>query len=146
VNENEDITMPELDILRIRDLRVRCRVGVTPAERRLPQEVLVTVAMHADLVRAGHSDNLRDTVDYKAVKKSILAECESRSFRLIERMAQRIAELSLSDARVQRVDVVIQKPGALRFARCSEVEISRCRNPEPRMQNPEVPSRRGRHE
>jgi len=117
--------MAELDKLRIRDLRVRCRVGVTPTERRLPQELLVTVTMHADLARACLSDSLGDTVDYSAVKKAILAECESTSFKLIERMAQRIAELALSDGRVKRVDVAIEKPGALRFARCSEVEISR---------------------
>jgi len=117
--------MSELDRLRIRDLRVRCRVGVTVEERRLPQDVLITVTMHADLNQACRSDKLRDTVDYKAVKKAILAECETKSFKLIERMAQRVAELALADPRIRRVDVVVQKHGALRFARCSEVEISR---------------------
>lgn len=119
--------MSGLDKLRIRGLRVRSRVGVTAAERRLPQEVVVTITLHADLARSCRSDQLHDTVDYKALKKSVLAECEARSFKLIERMAQRIAELSLADGRVQQVDVVIQKPGALRFAECSEVEISRMR-------------------
>ena len=117
--------MTELDKLRIRDLRVRCRVGVTAGERRLPQDVVITVTMYVDLQKACRSDDLRDTVDYKAVKKAVLAECEKKSFRLIERMAQRVAELALVDPRVQRVTVVIQKLGALRFARCSEVEISR---------------------
>jgi len=106
-------------------LRVRCRVGVTPEERRLPQDVGITITMHVDLQKACRSDALRDTVDYKAVKKAVLAECEKKSFRLIERMAQRVAELALVDSRVRRVTVVIQKQGALRFARCSEVEISR---------------------
>ena len=120
----------ELDTLRIRGLRVRCRVGVTAEERRLPQEVVVTVALHADLARACRTDALRDTVDYKAVKLAILAECEKKSFRLIERMAQRIADLALAEPRVKQVEVQIQKPGALRFAVCSEVEISRKRKTE----------------
>lgn len=119
--------MGELDKLAIRGLRVRCRVGVTAEERRLPQEVVVSVVLHADLARACRSDRIKDTVDYKALKKAILAACEPRSFRLIERMAQRIAELALADSRVMRVEVVIQKPGALRFADCSEVAISRVR-------------------
>jgi len=127
--------MSELDKLRIRELRVRARVGVTREERRLPQEVVVTVTLHADLARSCRSDSLRDTVDYKAVKKAILAECESKSFKLIERMAQRIADLAFSDTRVRRVDVVVQKPGALRFAECSEVEIVRIRNPKVRGTN-----------
>ena len=121
--------MQELDRLRIRELRVRARVGVTAEERRLPQEVLITVTLHADLSKSSRSDELRDTVDYKAVKKAILADCESKSFKLIERMAQRIADLALSDARVQHVEVSIQKPGALRFAASSEVEIARSRKP-----------------
>lgn len=142
--------MTELDKLRIRDLRVRCRVGVTAEERRLPQDVVITVTMHVDLQKACRSDALRDTVDYKAVKKAVLAECEKKSFRLIERMAQRVAELALADSRVRRVTVVIQKQGALRFARCSEVEISREQNPESRIQNSEssmgLGERRSRHE
>lgn len=117
--------MKQLDRLRINELRVRSRVGVTAEERRLPQEVLVTVTLHADLSRSCRSDRLQDTLDYVAVKKAILAVCEAKSFRLIERMAQVIADMALADARVQGVDVAIQKPGALRFAQSSEVQITR---------------------
>ena len=102
--------MPELDRLRIHELRVRSRVGVTTQERRLPQEVIISVTLHADLAKSCRSDRLEDTVDYKAVKKAILAECESRSFKLIECMAGTIAGLALVDVRVRRVDVAIQKP------------------------------------
>ncbi len=117
-----------LDKIRIRDLRVRCRVGVTALERRLPQELLITVTLYADLRRAGRTDDLRHTIDYSLLKKSILAESESKSFKLIERLAQRIAELSLQFPLVQQVDVQVQKLGALRFAFCSEVEITRVRD------------------
>jgi len=117
-----------LDKIRIRDLRVRCRVGVTALERRLPQELLITVTLHADLRRACQTDDLRHTIDYSVLKKSILAESESKTFKLIERLAQRIAELSLQSPLVQQVDVLVQKLGALRFALCSEVEITRVRD------------------
>lgn len=116
------------DKLRIRDLRVRCRVGVTALERRLPQELLITVTLHADLHKACRSDDLRHTIDYSALKKAILTESETRPFKLIERLAQRVADLSLQFPLVQQVDVVIQKLGALRFAACSEIEITRVRN------------------
>lgn len=85
----------------------------------------MTVTLHADLTRAGASDDLADTIDYVGIKKDILRVCEQTEFKLIERMAQRIAELSLQDRRVCQVDVVIQKPGALRYALCSEIELSR---------------------
>ena len=104
---------------------MRCCIGVTAAERAKPQELLVTVTMHADLSKAGRSDRLGDSIDYKALKLKILALAEKRSFKLIERLAQDVADLALSDRRVLQADVLVQKPGALRFARCSEVEISR---------------------
>ncbi len=117
-----------LDRIRIRDLRVRCRVGVTEQERRLPQELLITVTLHADLREACASDDLRHTVDYSILKKEILVESEMKPFKLIERLAQRIAELSLQSPVVKQVDVLVQKLGALRFALCSEVEITRKRD------------------
>jgi len=120
--------MNTLDRLSIKDLLVRCRVGVTAAERRRPQDVLITVTMHADLRRACKSDRLRDSVDYKRIKLQILALAESAAFNLIERLADRVAAIALRDPLVERVDVVAQKPGALRFARCSEVEITRERS------------------
>ncbi len=117
-----------MDIVRIRELAVRCKVGVTAAERNKPQTLLITLALHADLAKACRSDHFRDTVDYKALKLSILGELETKSFRLIERVAQRVADLALRDPRVLGVEVQVQKPGALRFARCSEVEIMRTRD------------------
>ena len=117
-----------VDIVRIRELAVRCKVGVTAAERNKPQTLLITLSLHADLTKACRSDRFRDTVDYKALKLSILGELETKSFRLIERVAQRVADLALRDPRVLGVEVQVQKPGALRFARCSEVEIVRTRD------------------
>ena len=117
-----------MDIVRIRELAVRCKVGVTAAERNKPQTLLITLSLHADLAKACRSDRFRDTVDYKALKLSILGELETKSFRLIERVAQRVADLALRDPRVLGVEVQVQKPGALRFARCSEVEIMRTRD------------------
>jgi FolB domain-containing protein len=116
-----------LDTLRIRDLLVRCRVGVTAPERSKPQDILITITLYADLRKACRSDRLRDSVDYKAIKQRILAETETKAFHLIERLAERVAAICLRAPRVECVEVTVQKPGALRFARCSEVEIMRAR-------------------
>ncbi len=117
--------MRTLDKISIRELMARCRVGVTVAERRKAQDILVTVTLEADLRRACRSDRLADSVDYKAIKLDILADLEKKPFNLIERVAQRVADIAMRDQRVERVTVVVQKPGALRHARCSEVEIVR---------------------
>jgi FolB domain-containing protein len=115
-----------VDRIHIRDLVVRCIIGVFEHERTEKQEVVINVTMHVDLSRAGRSDKIKDTVDYKKVKKEILQTAETSEFSLIERLAECIAEIVLAHG-VERVDVTVDKPGALRFARSVAVEISRTR-------------------
>ncbi len=116
------------DRIYIQDLLARCIVGLNPDEREAEQDVLINLTLWADLRRAGQSDDVADTVDYSQLKKRILATVEASSDRLIERLAQRIADLCLDDPRVARVKVRVDKPGALRFARSVAVELDRRRD------------------
>ena len=116
-----------MDRIFIRDLALRCIIGIYPEERREKQDVIINVEMHCDLRKAGESDDLADTVDYKAIKKAVLRLVEGSSFQLIEALAEHIARIALSDEKVQQVVVSIDKPGALRFAKSSAVEITRAR-------------------
>ncbi len=113
------------DKLVIRDLAARCIIGIFPEERGQKQDVLLTIALHADLRAAGRSDRLEDSLDYKAVKQKVLALVEKSQFQLLEALAEAVAGVCLESPRVERVTVTLQKPGALRFARCAEIEITR---------------------
>ena len=114
-----------MDRIFIRDLALRCIIGIYPEERREKQDVIINVEMHCDLRKAGRSDLLDDTVDYKAIKKAILKLVEESRFQLIESLAESIADIALADDKVHEVVVTIDKPGALRFAKSSAVEIAR---------------------
>ena len=114
-----------LDRILVRDLVCRCIVGVNPDEREKPQEVKVNLVLHADLSRACTSDDIKDTVDYKNLKMRILDLVEHSSFYLVERLAQAVADVALAEPLVQRVQVTVDKPGALRFARSVAIEILR---------------------
>jgi FolB domain-containing protein len=117
-----------MDRIFIKDLLVRCAIGVDEEERREKQDVVINVSLHADLANAGQSDRFEDAVDYRAVKKRIIGMAESSQYHLVEALAQRIAEICLEDARVQSVCVSVEKPSALRFARSVGVEIVRSRD------------------
>lgn len=114
-----------LDRVHIRDLRTACIVGIFPHERTEKQEIIINVTMHADLRAACLSDRIEETVDYKAIKKQILAEVAESSCFLIERLAEMIAGICLEHPLVRRVDVCVDKAGALRFARSAAIEITR---------------------
>ena len=74
---------------------------------------------------AGESDDIGDTVDYHGVKQDVLAVVEASSYFLLERIAERLAEVCLAREGVRRVRVLVEKPGALRVARTVGVEIVR---------------------
>lgn len=114
-----------LDRIHIRDLGVRCILGVYPHERREKQDVLINVALHADLSKACVGDRIEDTVDYKAVKERILEMVGGSECFLVERLAQRVAEVCLEDPLVARAEVTVDKPGALRYARSVAVQVVR---------------------
>jgi D-erythro-7,8-dihydroneopterin triphosphate epimerase len=117
------------DRIFIRDLAIRCIVGVDEHERREKQEVLAQITLHIDLRKAGRTDALVDSVDYSVLKKQILQATENTQFRLIEALAEKIADECLKEQRVQCVEVVVEKPGVLRFARTVGVQIVRQRGP-----------------
>ncbi len=114
-----------MDRIMIKELLVRCVLGVDDEERREMQDVLVSVTLHADLRKAGQSDRLEDAIDYRSIKKQILGTAEGSRYRLVEALAERVAALCLGHPGVRRVDVLVEKPGSLRFARSAAVEITR---------------------
>jgi len=116
-----------VDRILIRDLRARCIIGVNAEERRDKQDVAVNLTLFADLAKAGASDRIEDSTDYRTVKKRVLALVEESRFRLVEALAEAIAQTCLEDPRVLQVRVQVEKPSALRFARSVGVRILRRR-------------------
>lgn len=115
------------DRVLIRDLRVRVLVGIFPEERRHKQDVVINLSLHADLRRAGRTDCIDDTVDYKAIKTRILSLVADRQYDLVEKLAADVAEICLATDDVEAVRVMVEKPGALRFTWSVGVEIFRTR-------------------
>jgi D-erythro-7,8-dihydroneopterin triphosphate epimerase len=116
-----------MDQIHIRDLSLRAIIGIYPEERREKQDVVFNIALFADLSAAGKNDDLQATVDYKTLKKRIIAMVEASSFQLIEALAESTAALCLADPRVVKVQVTVDKPSALRFAKSAAVTLERTR-------------------
>ena len=67
-----------MDMLFLEGLEVPCRVGCTPEERATPQSLRVAVQLHCDnLQRAGETDDLAATVDYRVATDMIAASPRS---------------------------------------------------------------------
>jgi dihydroneopterin aldolase len=104
------------------------RHGVRPAEREEPQEFRVDVSVDADLLEAGRSDRVEDTVDYRQIRSIAKDVIEGESAKLIETLAQRIADRVLQLERVAAVSVrVAKRPQSMRPIDAAAVNIERSR-------------------
>ncbi|HLX95869.1 MAG TPA: dihydroneopterin aldolase [Verrucomicrobiae bacterium] len=91
------------------DLEVFYHVGVPDAERVQPQRLLLTVEMESDFSAAAHSDDIRDTIDYFAVSQRLLKFGDGHEWKLIEKLAADIADMVLSEFKLQSVMVEVKK-------------------------------------
>lgn len=114
-----------VDKIFISDLSARGIIGINEEERKKKQDVLVNLVLYVNLSASCNTDDINDTVDYKAIKNNVLNLIENSSFFLLEKLAESIAKIALFDKRVLRVTVKVEKPGALRFAKSVGVEIDR---------------------
>ena len=114
-----------MDKIIIKDLLVRGVIGVNDGERELAQDILINVEISADLSKAGKSDRLEESVNYRTVSKKIIAHSQTAERWTVEALAADIAGLCLAEPGVQAVRVRVEKPGALRGARSAGVEIER---------------------
>ena len=106
-----------MDTIFLRDLRIRTIVGIWEWERRLPQVVSIDLDMGTDIRRAAGSDQIGDTLDYKAVTRRIKAFVADSRFNLIETMAEQIAGIIIGEFDVPWVRVAVHKPWAIRGSR-----------------------------
>jgi 7,8-dihydroneopterin aldolase/epimerase/oxygenase len=100
------------DRVMLRGLRAVGRHGWFEHEQRDGQLFVVDVVIHLDTRPAAASDDLVDTLDYGALGASVVSVVEGPSLRLIETLAQRIAEICLVDERVAAAEITVHKPDA----------------------------------
>ncbi|HEX3796076.1 MAG TPA: dihydroneopterin aldolase [Acidimicrobiales bacterium] len=98
------------DRIEIRDLRVLGTHGVLEEEKGRAQPFSLDIVAWVDMVAAQQSDELGDTVDYGALADIAADVVSGRSFRLLEALAGRLAEvLLITDSRLEAVEVTVRK-------------------------------------
>jgi len=116
----------EMDIVEINRLRVRTEVGFSPHELGKQQELNITMHLRTSVKKAGETDRVEDTINYKAITKDVLFHVENKKYNLIEAVATDVARICVVRHGVPSVKVIVDKPNALRFSESSTVTIERC--------------------
>ncbi len=99
-----------MDWLHLTGMRFHARHGVHDFERELGRTVRVDVALAYDTSRAGRSDELRDTIDFDLVYRTVRDVVEKTSRHLAERVAEDVATQLLANTPARAVRVHFRKP------------------------------------
>ena len=118
-------TAAALDTVFIRDLEVGASIGVHTHERADSQMVRINIEMSVDSNTIEIEDNLVNVVCYEDVVVGIKSIIAQGHINLVETLAEHIAGLCLTDRRVARVLVRVEKLHVIAEAASVGVEIER---------------------
>lgn len=109
----------------VRQLVLDAYIGVFEHEQGAPQPIRIDLEI--DVVEPSNpvSDRLEDVVCYNKLTEGIKAILAEGHIKLVETLAERVADLALSHAMVHAVLVRIEKPNAISEAAAAGVEIMR---------------------
>ena len=107
----------------IKNLKVRCIIGVNTYEREHEQEIRMQLFLWTDIAKASRSDNLEDALDYRAIYDEVVRRVEHSKYYLIESLAYEVATMCLQHPLTQKAKVVVDKIGALEKAESSGIEL-----------------------
>jgi dihydroneopterin aldolase len=97
------------DRLIIERLEFQGHCGVSDPECETAQPMAVDLALTFDMARAAATDDLHDTVDYIQVTEQVLAIAQTERFRLLETLAERLAQVILHGFAVSEVELWVRK-------------------------------------
>lgn len=114
-----------MDIIFIKELEIETIIGIYDWERETRQTVSIDLEMASDIQKSAESDDIEDTLNYKAVGKRIIQFVEESSFELVEKLAEEIAAIVRNEFGVRWLRLTLNKPGALRGSKSVGVVIER---------------------
>ncbi len=116
-----------MDIVYIRDLRINAVIGIYEWEQRIHQQISVNLEMGWDNRPAAHSDDIKDTLNYKEAANLVKSMVAKSKFKLVEALAEHIAELLLEKMNIPWIRVTLGKPMAVTGSQEVGVSIERTR-------------------
>ncbi len=119
-----------MDTVFIETLEIDCVIGIYDWERKITQKVVLDIEMAFDNRVPAASDDIADTLDYKAVSKRLIAYVGESSFGLVESLAERCAAIIREEFNVPWLRLKLSKPGAVTGSRAVGVVIERGTRPD----------------
>jgi len=117
-----------MDRVFIEALEIECVIGIYEWERKIKQPIVLDIEMSFDNRKPAASDDIADTLDYKAISKRLIQFVSESSFGLVEALAEHCCRIIIDEFGVARVKLKLSKIGAVRGAKAVGVMLERSRS------------------
>jgi len=117
-----------MDIVFINGLKIDTVIGIYDWEKKIRQDIVLDIEMEFDISKAGKSDDIKDTLNYKSIGKRIIDFVKNAKFGLVETLAEEICKIIVCEFKVKSVKLKLDKGEALRGASGVGVVITRNNN------------------
>ena len=116
-----------MDRVFIEALEIDCVIGIYDWERKIRQPIVLDIEMGFDNRKPAASDDIADTLDYKAISKRLIQFVGDSSFGLVEALAENCCRIIIEEFGVAQVRLKLSKPGAVRGSKAVGVILERAR-------------------
>ncbi len=116
-----------MDTIFISDFRLDMLIGIYEWERRVPQTVQLDLELGIPDTGRPRSDRIAETIDYSKIVSRISASVGEGHFLLVERLAEHIAQLIMTEFKSPWVRVSVTKIAAIKGVKRLGVTIERGR-------------------
>ena len=102
--------------INVRNLRLRTYIGFNPEETEKRQDIVVNMEIDYRIAGDVLEDRVEDALNYKTITKQVIHHVEQGRFLLLEKLVADVLDICSAHPSVERAQVTVDKPHALRFA------------------------------
>ena len=93
----------EADVVFVKGLSVEAVIGVFDWERAITQPIMIDITLETDISKAALSDDVKDALSYKDVCDDVAEWCKELKAKLLEHLAEQLAEKLLAKYNCQKL-------------------------------------------
>ncbi len=99
------------DKIRVKNIQCYTKIGVADNERAIGQRLAIDLEVYLDLKFAGLEDELKNTISYVEISKSVQRTTQLRDYKLLENLAAHICKNVFTEfERIQAIEIWVHKP------------------------------------
>jgi dihydroneopterin aldolase len=114
-----------MDVLFLKDFKLETIIGLYEWERKAPQPIMIDLEIGLYDHKAGHSDDILDTIDYGKVAQRIREFVCENDFHLVEALGEHIADIVRKEFGAPWVKVTLRKLAIMRGVKELGIVIER---------------------